>query len=83
VLREDGTFVRAFGSSGTGEGMFHGPCGVCVGEDGSIVVTDSGNHRVQVFDSGGSFVRSFGSQGNEPGQFRNPFGVAVGGGGRL
>jgi len=43
--------------------------GVCVGADGSVVVADFGNHRVQVFDCQGVFVRAFGSAGWGPVQF--------------
>jgi len=54
-----------------------------VGGDGSIVVADSENHRVQVFSGDGEFVRSFGSEGNVAGQFGYPYGVAVGAGGEI
>ncbi len=42
-----------------------------------LVVTDDGNHRVQVFNIDGSFVRKWGSKGHGDGQFSRPFGVAV------
>jgi DNA-binding beta-propeller fold protein YncE len=42
-----------------------------------LVVVDSGNNRLQVFDYLGNFVSSFGGPGVENGQFSQPWGVAV------
>jgi len=42
-----------------------------------ILVADSGNNRIQVFDSLGNFVSAYGSSGTGPGQFDNPQGLAV------
>jgi hypothetical protein len=50
---------------------------------GRILVADSGNHRVQAFDSQGGFVAEFGSYGNGEGQFNNPQGLAVDPSGRV
>jgi len=38
-----------------GPGEFRGPQGISVDSTGKIVVTDSGNERLQVFDSNGTF----------------------------
>lgn len=71
--------LSEFGSSGSGEGQFHGPEGVCFGRDGSIYVVDSGNHRVQKFDAGGRYILTIGSPGEYEGQLRNPTDCAVDG----
>lgn len=42
-----------------------------------IVVADSGNHRLQVFDELGQFITSFGSFGTGAGQFNHPQGLAI------
>jgi len=42
-----------------------------------ILVADSGNHRIQTFDSLGNFLSAFGSQGSGAGQFDDPQGLAV------
>jgi len=42
-----------------------------------ILVADSGNDRVQAFDSTGRFVSTFGASGSGPGQFDNPQGLAI------
>ena len=47
-------------------------------ERDEIAVSDSGNHRVQVFSSDGTYLRSFGEEGNRQGQFQTPSGIAFG-----
>lgn len=42
-----------------------------------ILVADSGNDRIQAFDSMGRFVGAFGTSGSGLGQFRDPQGLAV------
>lgn len=48
-----------------------------------LLVADSGNHRLQVFDGTGGFVSAYGSEGSGPGQFRTPMGLAVTGAGQV
>jgi Concanavalin A-like lectin/glucanases superfamily/CARDB/NHL repeat/Galactose oxidase, central domain len=48
-----------------------------------ILVADSGNHRIQAFDSLGHYITEFGSPGSGPGQFDDPQGLAVDGSGRV
>ena len=42
-----------------------------------ILVADSGNNRIQVFDRSGNVVTTYGVSGIGPGQFDNPQGLAV------
>jgi DNA-binding beta-propeller fold protein YncE len=42
-----------------------------------LLVTDTGNKRVQVFDQDGNFVAQFGSPGSGEGQLNEPVGLAV------
>lgn len=65
------------GSRGSEPGNFTWPRGIAVGPDNSIVVADSSNHRVQVFDQHGKFVKEFGSYGSAEGEFDCLAGVAV------
>jgi uncharacterized protein (TIGR03663 family) len=69
--------LKVWGNNGSGDGQFVTPRDVAIGPDGSIYVTDAGNHRVQVFDRDGQFLLKWGSQGSEPGQFNEPWGIAV------
>lgn len=50
---------------------------------GRILVADSGNNRVQAFNSQGDFLSEFGTYGNGDGQFDEPQGLAVDPNGRV
>ena len=69
--------VLSFGKVGSGEGMFKFPHGVAASDGDQIVVADSNNHRVQVFDSNGTFLRSFGRKGKNAGEFNFAVGLAI------
>ena len=68
--------VLSFGQRGSAAGMLSGPWGVAVNERNEIVVTESGNHRIQVFSSDGTYLRSFGREGEKQGEFNCPRGIA-------
>ncbi|MHB1385325.1 MAG: glycosyltransferase family 39 protein, partial [Bellilinea sp.] len=78
------TSDRVVGQSGTQPGQFQAPRGIDFGADGSMVVADSRNNRIQQFDSDGRLIRSWGSfadaaVGDAPGgTFYEPWGIAVG-----
>lgn len=55
------------------------PLGVAVSPWGEVVVADSINHRIAVFDRDGEFKQTLGSFGTGPGQFNYPSSVAVSG----
>ena len=69
--------LLSFGQQGSGEGMLRFPFGVAVNDKDEIVVADSNNHRVQVFDSNGTFLRSFGHKGENAGEVGCPNGLAI------
>jgi DNA-binding beta-propeller fold protein YncE len=72
------TFVSNFGSSGTGNGQFNEPTGIAVNPlNGTLVVSDELNNRVEEFNEAGEYVRQFGTAGSGNGQFNQPRGVAV------
>ncbi|XP_045026133.1 LOW QUALITY PROTEIN: RING finger protein nhl-1 [Daphnia magna] len=69
--------LMKIGTRGSEAGSFTWPRGVAVAPDNSIVVADSSNHRVQVFDSTGHFLKEFGYYGNGEGEFDCLAGVAI------
>jgi uncharacterized protein (TIGR03663 family) len=74
------TALLTWGSQGKGQGQFQDPRGIAVDAadaDGHVYVADSGNHRIQKFDSSGQFITQWGSEGDGPGQFKEPWGIAV------
>lgn len=85
-IAPDGTVVRRWGTEGSKAGEFDfvganledGAKGsIAVGPDGKVYISDSDNHRVQVFTADGTFVRQFGSFGEADGQFVLPFDLGV------
>ncbi len=81
----EGELAGAFGLSGApsaedasgGLGLFFGPRDiVLIGED-QLLVTDTGNHRLQLMGRDGTFLRQVGAFGNQLGQFNEPVGLAV------
>lgn len=75
-LTKSSTRVK-FGRRGGDVGCFTWPRGIAVNEEGEIVVADSSNHRIQVFDGHGEFVRQFGQYGQADGEFDCLAGVCV------
>ncbi|XP_023174459.1 E3 ubiquitin-protein ligase TRIM33 isoform X2 [Drosophila hydei] len=66
-----------FGSLGTAKGQFNSPHGFCLGVDEEIIVADTNNHRIEVFDKMGALKFQFGVAGKEEGQLWYPRKVAV------
>ncbi|WP_205698187.1 NHL repeat-containing protein [Conexibacter sp. SYSU D00693] len=66
-----------WGSYGTRPGQLAYPRAIATNAAGEVLVTNTGNDRVDVFDRGGALVRSFGTSGRAPGQFGTPLGVAA------
>jgi DNA-binding beta-propeller fold protein YncE len=60
-----------------GDGQFDGPTDVSVDAAGNVYVVDSGNHRIQKFDSTGKFLAKWGTRGSGDGQFETPVGIAL------
>lgn len=62
----------------TAAGTLREPLGLALTPDGSVIVADTENHRVQRFAADGSFVTMWGRHGSGEGQFALPRAVAVG-----
>jgi hypothetical protein len=68
------------GVSGTDNAHFNNPYGVTVNATGHVYVVDTGNHRVQVFNSDGTYqntIGTTGASGADNAHFNTPYGVAV------
>ena len=57
--------------------LFYMPADMAVDEEGNMYVMDSGNHRIQKFDSEGHFLASFGRKGQGPGEFQYPHSIDI------
>jgi len=63
VFTTTGTYAFStdFGSAGSGDGQLNGPKDVAVDNfNGDIYVADTGNHRIDKFDSSGHFLAAWG-----------------------
>ena len=68
-----------FGVQGSGPGELQSPRGVALSPDGSVYVTDGGNHRLQRFGTDGEFLGvAAGPTADGGTEFNEPWDVAVG-----
>ena len=64
VFDQSGVEQFRFGGEGSGDGEFEGDIrGIDIDDQGHVYVSDDGNHRVQVFNSGGTYLGQFGNTG--------------------
>jgi len=54
---KNGKFITSWGSRGTAQGQFNTLLGIAVDKQNNVYVADSGNKRIQVFDTDGKFKR--------------------------
>ena len=91
IFDSEGRLIRTLGSYGDGPGQFDfctQPCdagggSIAFGPDGTFVVSEVTDHRVQRFDAKGGFLGQFGRFGRQPGQFITPAGVAIDSSGQI
>jgi len=74
---QDYVFTTKWGSEGTGNGQLQYPEGIAVDSQGYVYVADTGNYRIQKFNSSGGYITKWGSYGSGNGQFKYPTGIAV------
>ncbi|MDC0937180.1 peptidyl-alpha-hydroxyglycine alpha-amidating lyase family protein, partial [Pirellulales bacterium] len=51
-----GTFIKAWGGSGSAAGQFVLPHAIVLGDDGKLYVADRNSGRIQIFDQDGKFI---------------------------
>ena len=93
IFSPSGRLLEKWGTPGKGSGQFdfldhassgdHGFGGIAFGPDGSFLVADTGNVRVDKFDSNRKFVMSWGGFGTADGQFAKPIGIGADGRGHV
>ena len=77
IQRQKMIYHCKFGEFGIMEGQFTEPSGVAVNAQNDIIVADTNNHRIQIFDREGRFKLQFGEFGKRDGQLSYPNRVAV------
>ena len=78
----DGTSVKTWGTPNydpvsSGNFGLWGPRGIVVDSQGHVLVADTGNKRIIVYDADGNFLSQFGGQGSAAGQFDEPVGLTL------
>lgn len=73
----DGKEKFRIGPRGQDNGKLNIPLAATVALDGTLLVADSGNSRIQAFDPQGNFKFSFGGFGSETGRFSRPRAIAT------
>lgn len=76
AMDREGKEKFRLGPRGQANGSFNIPLAATVARDGSLIVADAGNFRVQVFDADGKFKLAFGAFGAQPGLFSRPRAIA-------
>ena len=69
-----GTYKVTIGSTGSGNGQFNPSDGIAFDSAGDMYVVDTGNHRVEKFDSQGNYVSTL---GGGDGQLVPTAGIAI------
>ena len=78
VWSKDGRHLRDIGQSGGAPGQFRFPYGLAQGADGSVIVTEYGNTRVQRIDpKTGQSLATWGTPGRLPGELAYPWATTV------
>jgi len=69
-----------WGIKGTGDGEFKSPTALAIDDSSNVYVCDTGNKRIQVFDSEGNFLLAFGdfdAPAPAPDGLQRPMGIAI------
>ncbi|MDP6839153.1 MAG: NHL repeat-containing protein [Planctomycetota bacterium] len=69
--------LSMLGGHGSGEHDLLSPSGMAFDSIGDLVISDTENHRLLVFDRHGALLRDWGDWGWFPGLFSTPLGIAV------
>jgi DNA-binding beta-propeller fold protein YncE len=78
-----GFFIKSWGTRGSGIGQFSFPSAVALDSGGNVYVVDTGNNRIQKFNSNGDYLSEWGGSGTGNGQFNHPSAIFIDGSGNV
>ena len=70
-------FLYEWGYPGESDGNLRDPSCIASDSNDYIYIVDTGNNRIQKFDSSGRFITKWGSKGTATGQFNQPEGIVI------
>ncbi|EFC46474.1 predicted protein [Naegleria gruberi] len=74
----DGSLIRKIGENGESIGKLNYPRGVIVDPiTRNLIVSDSDNHRIQIFTWNGEYLESVGKKGSGEAELNTPFGIVL------
>ena len=77
IRDETPKLIDVWGGPGTAPGQFYYPYDLAIASDGTIVVVEYKNNRIQRLAPDGKPIAIWGSAGFEPGQLNQPWGVVI------
>jgi sugar lactone lactonase YvrE len=77
IREETPRLIDTWGSAGTANGQFYFPYDLTIASDGTVVVVEYKNNRIQRFDPAGKWIATWGGPGFDPGRLNQPWGVVV------
>ncbi len=85
IIGKSGELIAKFGEPASpttgkieiGAGGFFHPQALALDEKDNIYVSDTGNHRIRVFNPAGKVLNKFGIQGARLGEFNSPAGITL------
>jgi sugar lactone lactonase YvrE len=52
--------------------LLYNPWDICIDNNSNLYIVDSGNNRIQKYDSKGNYIKTIGRRGQGPGEFSSP-----------
>ncbi|MGB7347024.1 MAG: NHL repeat-containing protein [Pirellulaceae bacterium] len=77
VSVDEPKLIDIWGHEGKGQGEFYYPYDLAIASDGSVLVSEYGNQRLQRFTNDGKWIASWGGPGFDPGQLYQPWGLVI------
>ena len=77
VSEDQPKLIDIWGKEGKKTGEFYYPYDLALASDGTVLVCEYGNQRLQRFDNQGKWIASWGGPGFDPGQLYQPWGLTI------
>ncbi|TWU39184.1 NHL repeat-containing protein [Novipirellula artificiosorum] len=77
ISKQTPELIDVIGREGSGRGEFHYPYDLAFAADGTIIVCEYGNQRLQRLSADGKWIAFWGGPGFQPGQLYDPWAVVV------